>query len=94
VSRLAPTDAKTFYLLGRFYEAASKPDLAINNYQKAIALKSNYDHAYFSLGQLYFQNKNYPEAKKNLELTLIYAPTNLEAQNYLHLIATASAKKK
>lgn len=86
VSRLAPTDAKTFYLLGRFLEAASQNETAIKNYLHAIELKSNYDYAYFSLGQLYFQNKNYSEAKKYFELTLKYAPTNLDAQNYLDKI--------
>lgn len=92
VSRLAPTDAKTFYLLGRFLEAASQKESAISNYLHAIELKSNYDHAYFSLGQIYFQDKNYSEAKKYLELTLKYAPTNLEAKNYLDKIISLSPK--
>ena len=86
VSRLAPTDAKTFYLLGRFLEAASQKDAAISNYLHAIELKSNYDHAYFSLGQLYFENKNYSAAQKYFELTLKYAPTNLDAKNNLDKI--------
>ena len=84
--RLAPTDAKSFYLLGKFYEAASENDLAIENYQKALNLKSNYDHASFALGQLYFSQKNYPEAKKYFELTLTITPNNLEAKEYLKKI--------
>jgi len=84
--RLAPTDAKSFYLLGKFYEAASKNNLAIENYQKALDLKSNYDHASFALGQLYFSQKNYPEAKKYFEITLTLAPNNLEAKEYLEKI--------
>lgn len=84
--RLAPTDAKSFYLLGKFYEAASEFDLAVENYQKALNLKSNYDHASFALGQLYFTQNNYPEAKKYFELTLTLAPTNLEAREYLEKI--------
>jgi len=86
VSRLAPTDAKTFYLLGRFLEAASQNETAIKNYLHAIELKSNYDYAYFSLGQLYFENKNYSAAQKYFELTLKYAPTNLDAKNNLDKI--------
>jgi O-antigen ligase len=81
--RLAPTDAKSFYLLGKFYEAASENDLAIENYQKALTLKANYDHASFALGELYFSQKNYPEAKKYFELTLTLAPNNQEAKEYL-----------
>lgn len=84
--RLAPTDAKSFYLLGKFYEAASENDLAIENYQKALTLKANYDHASFALGELYFSQKNYPEAKKYFELTLTLAPNNQEAKEYLEKI--------
>jgi tetratricopeptide (TPR) repeat protein len=81
--RLAPTDAKSFYLLGKFYEAASEDSLAIENYQKALSLKGNYDHASFALGELYFTQKNYPEAKKYFEITLTFAPNNQEAKEYL-----------
>jgi O-antigen ligase len=85
-SRLAPTDAKVFYLLGEFYEAASQKDLAIKNYQHALDLKSNYDYASFALGKIYFTDKNYAEAKKDFEITLQIAPTNTDAQNYLDKI--------
>lgn len=84
--RLAPTDAKSFYLLGKFYEAASKTDLAIDNYKQALTLKANYDHASFALGELYFNQKNYPEAKKYFEITLHLAPNNQEAREYLEKI--------
>jgi len=84
--RLAPTDAKSFYLLGKFYEAASENNLAIENYQKALSLKANYDHASFALGELYFSQKNYPEAKKYFDLTLTLTPNNLEAKEYLKKI--------
>lgn len=84
--RLAPTDAKSFYLLGKFYEAASENDLAIKNYQEALSLKSNYDHASFALGELYFTQKNYSKAKKYFEITLTLAPNNQEAKEYLEKI--------
>lgn len=84
--RLAPTDAKSFYLLGKFYEAASENNLAIENYQKALSLKANYDHASFALGELYFSQKNYPEAKKYFDLTLTLTPNNQEAKEYLEKI--------
>jgi len=87
-TRLAPTDAKSFYLLGKFYDAASQSDLALQNYQQALELKPNYDHASFSLGETYFNQKNYSEAKKYFEFTLKLAPTNLEAQNYLEKITS------
>jgi O-antigen ligase len=84
--KLAPTDAKLDYSLGQFLESANLVDDAIPYYQKAIELKSNYDYAYFSLSQIYFDQKKYDLAKKNLELTLQYAPTNTSAQDLLKKI--------
>lgn len=82
-AKLAPTDAKIFYSLGKFLETASMPDDAAFYYQKAINLKSNYDYAYAALGQIYFNQKKYDQAKTNLDQTLKYAPTNTDAQKLL-----------
>jgi putative inorganic carbon (hco3(-)) transporter len=82
-NKLAPTDAKIYFNLGQFLESASLTDDAVLYYQKAIELKSNYDYAYFALAQIYFNKKDYDLAKKNLELTLQYAPTNTTAQEML-----------
>jgi putative inorganic carbon (HCO3(-)) transporter len=73
---LAPTDAKSFYLLSKF----ESPE---TNLQKAITLKSNYDFAYFDLGVLYFKEKKYDQAKINFENCLKYAPGNQNAKDYL-----------
>ena len=82
-AKLAPTDPKIFYSLGKFLETASMSDDAAFYYQKAIDLKSNYDYAYAALGQIYFNQKKYDLAKQNLELTLKYAPANTDAQKML-----------
>jgi len=84
--KIAPTDAKLPYTLGQFLESANLFDDAIYYYQKAINLKSNYDHAYFALGKIYFNQKQYDLAKTNLELNLKYAPTNTAAQEMLERI--------
>lgn len=86
VITLAPTDAKNFFTIGQFLESANLVDQSIPYYQKAVELKSNYDHAYFALGQIYFSQKKYDLAKQNLELTLKYAPTNTDAQEILKKI--------
>ncbi len=88
---LAPTDAKTFYLLAKFYDASSDKINTEKNFLKAIELKSNYDHAYFDLGVFYFDQKKYDLAQKYFELNLKYAPTNPDAKDYLNKIATKSA---
>jgi tetratricopeptide (TPR) repeat protein len=87
VTRLAPTDAKTFYLIGQFYQDMKDVDSAINYYQQAITLKTNYDYAYFALGKIYFDQKKYDLAKTNFTQTLKYAPTNPDAQEYLTKIS-------
>jgi O-antigen ligase len=85
-TKLAPTDAKLYFSLGQFLESAGLVDESLPYYQKAIELKSNYDHAYFALGQIYFDQKKYDLAKENLLLNLKYAPTNTAAQDLLKKI--------
>ncbi len=84
--KLAPTDAKLPFSLGQFLESAQLLDDAIYYYQKAIDIKPNYDHAYHALGRIYFNQKKYDLAKKNLETNLLYAPTNTEALEMLKKI--------
>ena len=93
-NKLAPTDAKILYSLGQFLESAELTDDAIYYYQKAIDLKSNYDHAYFSLGKIYYNQKQFDLAKKNLELNLLYAPTNTAAQEMLDEINNTTNSTK
>lgn len=83
---LAPTDAKTYYLLGQFYDTIKNYDPAIKYYQQAIGLKPNYDHTTFALAKIYFDQKDYPQAKTYFELTLSIAPNNIEARDYLDKI--------
>ena len=86
-SKLAPTDAKIFYTIGQFLETASLTNQSIPYYQQAITLKSNYDYAYFALGQIYLAKKEYKLAKENLQKTIDYSyPTNTEAENLLKTI--------
>ncbi|MBU3935601.1 O-antigen ligase family protein [Patescibacteria group bacterium] len=87
-ANLAPTDPKNFYLLGRFLQTADLNDQAIAFYQQAIDLKNNYDHAYFALGQIYFQQKNYSQAQNSFQKALDINPKNTEAQDYLNQIET------
>ena len=90
-SRLAPTDAKFFYLLGRFYLTAGKTPEALFYFQKAIDLKPNYDHAFFDMGKIYFDQKDYQKAKELFEMTIKIAPKNTAAQDYLNRIKSPSS---
>lgn len=90
---LAPTDAKTFYLLAKFYDAINDKENTEKNFLQAIDLKPNYDYAYFDLAKFYFDQKKYDLAKKYFKLNLKYAPQNPDAPVYFEKIATMSAKK-
>ena len=83
---LAPTDAKNYYLLGRFLETASLTNQAIDFYLQATELKSNYDHAHFALGQIYLAQKDYVNAKNHLQIALDINPKNIEAKKLLDQI--------
>jgi len=91
-AKLAPTDAKTFYLLGQFYQNTTDVDSTLKYYQQAITLKPNYDHAYFALGQIYLEQKNYSQAQDMFKKVLIIAPANTDAQKYLDQIAKIKIK--
>jgi O-antigen ligase len=93
-TQLAPTDAMSFYILGKFYQNISRLDEAIINYQQAIKLKSNYDHATFALGEIYFKQGKYDLSQPLFEKTILLAPTNSQAKDYLNKIATISATKR
>jgi tetratricopeptide (TPR) repeat protein len=87
VTKLAPTDAKAYYLLGQFYNSAGFAQEASKNYQKAIELKPNYDHAYFALGVIQFDQKQYPDAKNNFDAAIKINPQNIDAKRFLDEIA-------
>lgn len=93
-TRLAPTDASSFYLLAKFYQNISEMDSAVANYQKALELKPNYDHASFALGEIYFQQKKYEESEDMFQKTLSITPNNLQASEYLTKIATQSSTSR
>ncbi len=86
VSRLAPTDPKTFYLLGRYYQSANLIDLALENYQIAVRLKSNYDHPLFAIAKIYLDQKKPSQAKPLLEKVILINPKNQEAKDLLSKI--------
>jgi tetratricopeptide (TPR) repeat protein len=85
-SKLAPTDAKAQYTIGKFWEAASNLEEAQKAYEQAIVLKPNYDHAYFAAAQIYLNQKNFTKAKDYFQKTLQIAPANTEAKEYLNKI--------
>lgn len=83
----APTDAKLYYNLGLTYARTGQADTAITTLQKTVGLKANYADARLALAYLLIDNKNYPEAKTQLEYVLKNIdPTNSLAKQALESI--------
>ena len=83
---LAPTDAKSFFILGQFYQAKNQVPEALDSYQKAVDLKPNYDHAYFQLGQLLYIKKDYSKSLENFNKVINITPQNQDALDYIDKI--------
>jgi len=87
ITKLAPTDAKTYYLIGQFLTVANKITESIPFFQKATELKSNYDDAHFALGKIFYAQKKYDQATIELKKTLEIAPNNTVAKSLLDQIS-------
>jgi len=70
--------AQAFYKLGRVHAAMYKYALAIEYYQEAVFLKSDYYQAYESLGIAYQSIENTRKAIENYKLSLEYKPRNYQ----------------
>jgi tetratricopeptide (TPR) repeat protein len=84
IIKLAPTDAKAYLTTAQFLQSANFISESIPFYLKSLELKPNYDDASYDLALIYLKEKDYPKAKKYLELTVKIAPKNLQAQEYLN----------
>ncbi len=65
-------DPFIFVEKGKTYVKLGQIDMAIENYKKAVELKSNYQDARFALGVLYKIKKDYKNAKEQFEYILKY----------------------
>ncbi len=88
---LAPTDAKSFYILGQFYQNDNQSDLAIEAFKIATQLKPNYDLAFFKLGQLYFTQKDFSASLDSFQTVLNLNPQAQEAQDYIDKISHSTS---
>jgi len=76
----APTSARVWTNLGKFYVAAEKKDLAEQAFTKAIALKPDKADAYLNRGHLYAENTSrLQEALHDLNRALALSPGLLRA---------------
>jgi len=73
----APTDAKLLYNLALVQAAAGKTPAAIENLEKTVTLKSNYEAAYLELGNQMVGTGNFTGAQQQYQ----YVLTNISSDN-------------
>ena len=76
-----PDNAEEYTKCGDYYHSKGKFDLAIENYKKAIELKSNYSVAYNKLGNVYNDKEDFTKALNNYNIAIALDPTSPYAYN-------------
>jgi tetratricopeptide (TPR) repeat protein len=83
---LAPDDADLHNNLGQRFENRGEYRKAIEEYQKAIALRPDYHAAYNNIAVCYGKLKMYPEAQAALEKCIQLDPQNFAAMTNLAVL--------
>jgi len=78
VLKLDPQNAEAYFLLGQNFKQTKDTTRAINSFQKAVDLNSDYTDAFIELGIL-FEKKNSPLALKYFDNALLRDSLNLPA---------------
>ena len=88
LAETAPT-AEIYVAIGDGYQQLKQNVTAIEFYRKAIENKSDLAVAHFKLGSIYFDEREYPKAKENLEKALELDP---DGKNFNSLNARKKAR--
>src|SRR2546423_3871736 len=78
-SALVPNAPQPHYVLGLLAKTQNKPDEAIASFQKVLRIDANDVGANVNLGQLYAQQRKYPEAIAVLRTAVAAEPYNATA---------------
>jgi len=74
-----PYDAESHLSLGELYYRHGEPDKAIDEYNKAITLRADFQEAYYRLGIAYMKKGNMERASSNLGKAVSLAPQDVKA---------------
>jgi putative inorganic carbon (HCO3(-)) transporter len=92
---LSPTDAKILYHLALIELRLQDTQAGMKDLEETVRIRSNYEAARMSLAGIYQNMGKLNEAKQQYEYVLQFIqPKNLQAQDALKQIATASSKIK
>ncbi len=74
--KLSPEDSACYFQLGQIAQVQGKPETAIPEFERALALSPDFVHALIALGKLESQRKQYPRA-----IDLLTRATRLQPAN-------------
>ena len=90
-AQLAPTDPKTAYNLGLFYQQQDEPERALEELERAIALKPDYELTRVALASLYEKLGQPEKAIQQYEAILEFKSGDPTATRALERLATESS---
>lgn len=83
LTKMEPNNAENFYNVGKCYELTGETSSAAGFYQKAISLNKKFAKAHTALGYLLYRNKQYADARKEIDLSIKLSPENYSNYYYL-----------
>ncbi|MCQ2981268.1 MAG: tetratricopeptide repeat protein [Treponemataceae bacterium] len=83
LTKLDPHNADNFYNCARLFEERGKFDQAMGFYQQTIKLNKRHPKAHAAVGMLLYRAKQFPEAKKEIDLAIQMSPETYSSYYYL-----------
>ncbi len=83
LTKMEPQNAENDYNVGKLYELAGKPALAMGFYQKALTINKKHAKSHTAMGYLLYRSKQYGEAKKEIDIAIKLSPENYSNYYYL-----------
>lgn len=91
LTKLDSQNADNFYTVGQLYEGQGEQNLAMGFYQKAISVNRKHSKAHSALGYLLLKNKQFPDAKEEIDMAIRLSPETYSNYYYLGKLLKESA---
>ena len=88
----APTNPRPFYAVGKLLLDKEQSDAAIDYFQTAIKLKSDYRDAHIALGEAFTRTTDYDKAFKHYNMALLITPDDVNVLNQMGNIFIRQAR--
>lgn len=83
LTKLDPKNGENYYWAGHIYEENNRFDVALGFMQKAVLYDKKNSKAHAEIGLMQYRAKNFPEAKKEIDIAIKLNPENYSSYYYL-----------